>query len=95
MVDIALLISVCASRFSKGKKVSLSPHGQGSGRTWMKGVDCSGTELSLTNCSHDGLGVAGCNHYSDLALRCYNEGRPFRIFFLCDITDYLNTLKTK
>lgn len=35
-------------------------HGGGSGPTWLDDVNCRGTEKSLLECKHRGIGVENC-----------------------------------
>ena len=46
--------------------------GQGSGNIWLDDLRCSGTESSIFNCSHDGIGVYGynCGHDDDIGVEC-------------------------
>ncbi|KAG5268662.1 hypothetical protein AALO_G00215030 [Alosa alosa] len=44
--------------------------GQGSGKTWLDGVGCSGTESSITGCPHNGFGVEDCSPSEDAAVVC-------------------------
>uniref|UniRef100_A0A3P9KDD8 SRCR domain-containing protein n=1 Tax=Oryzias latipes TaxID=8090 RepID=A0A3P9KDD8_ORYLA len=39
--------------------------GQGSGQIWLKNVTCSGSEMSLTECSHGVFEKHQCNHSKD------------------------------
>ncbi|XP_053371211.1 deleted in malignant brain tumors 1 protein-like [Clarias gariepinus] len=39
--------------------------GQGSGSIWMHDVQCSGSESSITQCSHRGFGKHDCTHSED------------------------------
>ncbi|XP_038054185.1 neurotrypsin-like [Patiria miniata] len=43
----------------------------GSGPIYLSNVDCDGTEQSLDQCQHDGLGVhEGCSHMMDVYVEC-------------------------
>ncbi|XP_062377725.1 lysyl oxidase homolog 2-like isoform X3 [Sardina pilchardus] len=44
--------------------------GQGSGKIWLDNVGCSGTESSITTCSHRGLGVHDCSASEDAGVVC-------------------------
>ena len=51
-----------------------APHsarfGQGSGPIWLDDVQCSGNELSVTNCGHQGFGSHNCGHDEDASVIC-------------------------
>ncbi|XP_076146862.1 soluble scavenger receptor cysteine-rich domain-containing protein SSC5D-like [Alosa pseudoharengus] len=55
-------------------KAALAPgnayFGQGSGKTWLDNVGCSGTESSITECSHRGFGVEYCSPSEDAGVVC-------------------------
>ncbi|RVE59012.1 hypothetical protein OJAV_G00199950 [Oryzias javanicus] len=44
--------------------------GQGSGKIWLAGVECSGNENSLTDCDHRGYGGHKCDHSTDAGVIC-------------------------
>lgn len=47
--------------------------GQGSGQIWLKNVTCSGSEMSLTECSHGVFEKHQCNHSKDAGVICSGE----------------------
>ena len=52
----------CGSAISATSRASF---GQGSGNIWLDNVGCSGSESSLTECSHQGFGSHNCVHGED------------------------------
>uniref|UniRef100_A0A7N6BIC5 SRCR domain-containing protein n=1 Tax=Anabas testudineus TaxID=64144 RepID=A0A7N6BIC5_ANATE len=47
--------------------------GPGTGRIWLSGVDCSGSEISLSECKHSGFGNNNCEHSQDAGVLCSGE----------------------
>ena len=47
-------------------------HGRGSGPIVLDDLRCTGTESSLLQCLHDGIGIAAshCDHFDDAGVRC-------------------------
>ena len=45
-------------------------YGQGSGQIWLDNVNCVGTEITITNCSHQGWGIHNCFHALDAGVVC-------------------------
>ena len=54
--------------------------GPGSGPIWYDDVDCSGTEVYLTQCSHTTFGTHNCSHDEDAGVVCASKPG------FCDIT---------
>uniref|UniRef100_A0A8B9H408 SRCR domain-containing protein n=1 Tax=Astyanax mexicanus TaxID=7994 RepID=A0A8B9H408_ASTMX len=64
---------VVCSQMGCGKATSIhkkAHFGQGSGPILLDDVGCSGTEITLTSCSHRGLGINDCNHGEDAGVVC-------------------------
>ena len=62
-----------------GVAYSNSYFGQGFSGIFLSNVACTGSEISLLDCSHPGIGVHTCHHLDDAGVSC---SRKFFFFSL-------------
>ena len=66
--------TVVCRQLGYGRTVAaLAAYEGASGPIWYDAVNCSGSEVSLTQCAHGGLGVHACTHSRDAGVFCASE----------------------
>ena len=59
-----------------GYSSALAPstyYGPGSGPVWLDNVGCTGTESSILDCAHAGVGTHNCVHSEDVGIICQRK----------------------
>ena len=54
--------------------------GSGAGPIHLDEVVCTGSEDTLLNCSHSGIGINDCNHDADVSVHCQESGTKIIVF---------------
>ncbi len=44
--------------------------GEGVGMVWLDDLECTGMEMSLLECEHNGVGQSNCRHSEDVSIIC-------------------------
>ena len=52
--------------------LALQEFGGGRGQILLDDVQCTGSELTLSECAHSGVGVHDCTHAEDAGVRCFS-----------------------
>ena len=58
--------------YTSGTAYGGAVYGQGNGQIWLDDLICTGSESSLLNCGHQGIGSHNCGHEDDASVTCYN-----------------------
>ena len=66
------IVEAIFAEFAGAIARSYSQFGRGDGTVLLNGVQCSGDEENVVNCTHGGIGVvsSSCNHGTDAGVEC-------------------------
>ena len=59
--------------YKKGTAYGTATKGRASDEVpiWFDDMECTGSEKSIFDCQHRGVGIQNCNHGEDVAIRCF------------------------
>ena len=63
--------------------MSVAAYGQGTGPIVLDNLQCTGTEETLFNCTHNGVNIHNCAHSEDAGAICNTD---------CETKCYVHTL---
>ena len=66
-----------------GKAVRKAAYGSGDGPIWFDNMKCNGSEKTLFQCEHRGIGTHNCNHKEDVGVIC--ESKEYFVILLCNV----------
>lgn len=70
MFENCVMIVVCVIVLSGATAQCCSQYGQGIGRIVLDQLACTGTESTLFDCPHNGVGIHDCSHFEDVGITC-------------------------
>ena len=82
IADLSLYHVTCAGAIA----YSNAHFGQGFGGIFLSNVLCTGTESSLFDCPHAGIGVHNCQHFDDAGVSCSRKFMWSYVAYLCLIS---------
>ena len=66
----------------------VATYGQGTGDILLDDLACTGSETSIFNCPHNGVGSHNCGHSEDAGAVCQREHLSVKYFISLDSTWY-------
>ena len=57
-------------------------YGEGSDQIWLHKMNCTGTELNIEDCSHNGWGIQDCSHEKDAGVQCAISNGNFSLSYI-------------
>ena len=67
---MVMICSLCACMCAGTLVLGGLPFGSGSGPLFIESLDCSGSELSLLDCTEVNLRRESCTHEDDVSIEC-------------------------
>ena len=64
---------VCQELGYSGALAPSTYYGPGSGPVWLDNLACTGSEGTILNCSHAGVGTHNCAHSEDVGIICQRK----------------------
>ena len=64
--------------------IKLAHYGESSGEIRLDNINCTGTELTIENCSHNGWGIHNCDHEESAGVVCAaSNGNSVVVTVMC------------
>ena len=81
--DISEAHVVCRMLGFPGAKSAqcCAKYGQGAGQIWLDNLRCRGSEFSILQCSHRGIGTNNCGHSEDVGVICRPRNKSSKASF--------------
>ena len=61
-------------------------YGEGGSQILLQYLNCTGSELTLDDCSHNGWGIENCSHSEDAGIQCDVSNGNYRNLFTITFT---------
>ena len=57
--------------------------GEGSGQIILDDVECTGNEISLSQCRHNDFYCHNCTHFKDIGVQCFAGIQCLKLVYIC------------
>ena len=72
--DATVVCQQLGFQYGAAQSLSGAPFGEGDGQIWLENLMCTGFEIRLDDCRHNGWGNHYCGHGEDVGVNCFEEG---------------------